>query len=262
MKNESKRHRGLVMIPARRASTRLPNKLLLARTGQPLLAHVVDRALQAVRCSEGLLEEVVVAHDDDELASVARRLGVRAVRTGDHHRCGTTRIAEAVRILGNEALHDLVVNVQGDEPELDPAVIVRVARELVGDPSASMATLAIPMPTAGDHGKSNPNAVKVVLDRRGRALYFSRAPIPFDRAESGGPAWHHHLGIYAYRRTFLLEFADLPMTPLEERESLEQLRALETGHAIKVALVAAEQAGKGIDTQADYEAFVARYRAA
>lgn len=258
------KERGIVAIPARMASTRLPNKLLLARTGTPLLGHVIERALEAASQSNGLLTEVLVAADDERLLAVARERGVRAVRTGDHHRCGTTRIAEAIESAAVGPEVTFVVNVQGDEPELAPRAIVKVARELLSDPGADMATLAIAMPPGTEGQKANPNAVKAIVDGRGRAIYFSRAPIPFDRnpAAPSEALWHHHLGIYAYRRSFLVEFAALPPCPLEEREGLEQLRALDSGRVIKLGTIPADWAGKGIDTPEDYDAFVARQGAA
>jgi 3-deoxy-manno-octulosonate cytidylyltransferase (CMP-KDO synthetase) len=251
---------GIIAIPARLASTRLPNKLLLAQTGRPLLAHVIDRALDAVRASRGLLTQVVVACDHESLISVARQCGVRAVMTGEHHRCGTTRIAEAIEKLTLDRQIDFVVNVQGDEPELAPQAILRVAEVLLNDPAAEMSTLVIAMPPGTEAKKANPNAVKAVIDAQGRALYFSRAPVPYDRNPPTGdePLWHHHLGIYAYRREFLLHFANLPPCPLEEREGLEQLRALNAGKTIQVGVIPEAWAGKGIDTADDYAAFVRR----
>ena len=254
-------HHGVIAIPARLASTRLPSKLLLAETGKPLLAHVIDRGREATQQSQGLLTEVIVACDDEALLDIARRHGARAVMTGNHHRCGTTRIAEAVERLGLDI--DFVVNVQGDEPELAPEAILRVAQILLSDPVADMSTLVIAMPDGTAAQKSNPNAVKAVLAADGRALYFSRAPVPYDRnpPAPGSALWHHHLGIYAYRRDFLAAFAQLPVSPLEEREGLEQLRALEAGRVIKAAAVPAQWAGKGIDTREDYDAFVRRLAA-
>jgi 3-deoxy-manno-octulosonate cytidylyltransferase (CMP-KDO synthetase) len=254
--------RGIVAIPARVGSTRLPNKLLLAETGRPLLAHVIECVKAAVAQSGGMLMETIVAVDDERLRRIADECGVRGVMTSADHRCGTTRIAEAIEKAGYNADLDFVVNVQGDEPELDSRAIVQVADELIRDPAADMSTLVIPMPAGTEASKQNPNAVKAILDDRGRAIYFSRAPIPFDRnpVKAGEALWHHHLGIYAYRRQFLIEFAGLPPCPLEEREALEQLRALHAGKGIKVGCIPQEWAGKGIDTRDDYEAFVQRVR--
>lgn len=268
--------RGVIAIPARLASSRLPNKLLLSETGKPLLAHVIEQARKAVQNSRGLFTEVVVACDHPNLLTVAQQCGVRGVMTSSSHRCGTTRIAEALDLLqgsklgqetvltsGDVRRFDFVVNVQGDEPEISPAAIGTVAETLLEDPTADMATLAIAIPPGDLALKADPNAVKVVFNGNGHAMFFSRSPIPFDRnpPESDEPIAHHHLGIYAYRRRFLAEFARMPASRLETRESLEQLRALEAGRTIRVRVVPAAWAGKGIDTAADYAAFVCRHAA-
>lgn len=252
--------KGIVAIPARLAATRLPNKLLLAETGRPLLAHVVENCLRAVEESEGLLGEVVVAVDDPKLHQIAVEAGAKAVYTGDRHICGTSRIAEAVEKLGLDDSVEIVVNVQGDEPELAPPAIVQVASTLLNSPWADVATLVVAMPPGTEAQKADPSAVKAVLDGRGRALYFTRAAAPYDRnpVAEGAASWHHHLGIYAYRREALEEFARTPPSPLEIQEGLEQLRAMEAGRVIAASTVPAHWAGKGIDTPADYAAFVRR----
>lgn len=252
--------RGVIAIPARMASTRLPNKLLLEETGKPLLAHVIDRALEAQALRPDWFEGVVLAADHPMLLAIGERAGICAVATGDHHRCGTTRIAEAVDAVDRRARFDFVVNVQGDEPELAPEAIVLVAETLLRNSSASMSTLVTPMPVGSESMKANPAAVKAVLDDAGRAIYFSRSAIPFDRSPPNGddPLWHLHLGIYAYRRSFLAEYAAMPASTLELREGLEQLRAIQAGHTIQAARVPWEWAGKGIDTPEDYAAFVRR----
>lgn len=256
------RFQGVIAIPARLASTRLPNKLLLNQTGRPLLAHVVERCLETARQSAGLITRVIVAGDDEQLVRVAESAGATAVMTGAHHECGTSRIAEAVETLGLADGSDFVINVQGDEPELAPQAILQVARTLLDDPRAQMATLVISMPTSASAMKNNPNAVKAVLDGQGRAIYFSRAPVPFDRnpVPPGQAGWHHHLGIYAYRPDFLMEFARMPTSVLERQEGLEQLRAIEAGHHIVASSVPSTWAGKGIDTAEDYADFVIRHR--
>lgn len=258
--NQSINSRGMIVIPARMASTRLPNKLLLNETGQPLLEYVVANALDAASRSSGLLAGVVVACDDERLARVATRAGARAVLTGDHHQCGTTRIAEAMDKLGLSDSLDFVVNVQGDEPELDPRAILTVTQTLLSHDECDMATLVLAMPAGTEAQKANPNAVKAVLDSQGRAIYFSRAPIPFDRqpVAEGQTSWHHHLGIYAYRASFLREFASWPVSSLERQESLEQLRAIEAGRRIAATSIPHAWAGKGIDTPEDYQLFVDR----
>jgi 3-deoxy-manno-octulosonate cytidylyltransferase (CMP-KDO synthetase) len=255
--------KGVIAIPARLGATRLPNKLLLAETGRPLLAHVVENCLKAVRDSKGLLIDVVVGVDDPQLHRVASEAGAKAVYTGNHHQCGTTRIAEAVDKAGLLPKIDFVINVQGDEPELAPAAIHQVAHTLLNNPW-DIATLVIAMPAGTEDQKANPNAVKAVLDGKGRALYFSRAVVPYDRnpVATGATSWCHHLGIYAYRKAALIEFAALIPSPLERQEGLEQLRALEAGRTIGASTVPAHWAGKGIDTPADYAAFVGRRRAA
>jgi 3-deoxy-manno-octulosonate cytidylyltransferase (CMP-KDO synthetase) len=250
----------MIVIPARLASTRLPNKLLLRDSGQPLLQYVVENSLRAVAQWPETWAGVVVACDDEKLVRVANSAGAQAILTGDHHQCGTTRIAEAIERLGLAGSLDFIVNVQGDEPELDPRAIQQVAKTLLAQPDSDMATLVISMPPGTESLKANPNAVKAVLDARGRAIYFSRSPIPYDRqpVPAGESSWHHHLGIYAYRTSFLLEFATWPVSRLERQESLEQLRAIEAGRSIYASAIPSTWAGKGIDTPEDYQAFVQR----
>jgi 3-deoxy-manno-octulosonate cytidylyltransferase (CMP-KDO synthetase) len=236
-----------VLIPARRASTRLPEKLLLADSGQPLLAHACERAALAFGP-----EAVTVCADDAALVAVAERAGVAGRMTRADHQSGTDRIAEVAR--GLDA--SVIVNVQGDEPEIEPAHIRLVAALLERHAWAGMATLATP---AGEAEQRNPNAVKVVLGHGERALMFTRAPAPWDR-DRGGPAaecWRH-LGIYAYRREVLLGYGALPASRLEALEKLEQLRALEAGVGIACAIVA--HPAPGVDTRADYDAFLARWK--
>jgi 3-deoxy-D-manno-octulosonate cytidylyltransferase len=237
-----------VLIPARRASTRLPEKLLLAESGRPLLAHTCAQAAQAFGA-----EAVTVCADDAALIAAARSAGVAARMTRADHRSGTDRIAEVARELDAE----VVVNVQGDEPELDPAHIRLVAELLARRAWAGMATLCV---QGGPAEQANPNNVKVVLGHDARALWFTRAPAPFDRAAgAAAAACLRHIGIYGYRRDVLLGYADLPKSPLEELEMLEQLRALGAGVGIACAEVAAS--APGIDTRADYDAFLSRWRA-
>ncbi len=237
-----------VLIPARRASTRLPEKLLLAETGKPILAHVCERAVQAFGAAA-----VTVCADDQELVRIARAAGVAARMTRLDHESGTDRIAEVAADLKCP----IIVNVQGDEPEIDPTHIRQVAALLEHHHWAGIATLCV---RAGAAEQANPNAVKVVLAHGDRALYFSRSGVPFDRA-AGGPAAHcfRHLGIYAYRRDILLGYRRLPKSHLEHVEKLEQLRALESGIGIACGVV--DHAPLGIDTRSDYDAFVARHKA-
>ena len=241
-----------VVIPARLASTRLPRKLLLAETGKPLLQHTYEAALRATRPTS-----VCVAADHDEIAAAVHAFGGEVRMTSPDCASGTDRVAEVARHL---TAADIIVNVQGDEPELPGTSIDRVIELLEADPTAVMATLATPIRQR--ERLDDPAAVKVVFDGRGRALYFSRSPIPHARQWHDGlltvepPHFFLHIGIYAYRRDFLLRLAELPRTPLEKLESLEQLRVLEHGYSIAVGVVADPTVG--IDTPDDYRAFVER----
>lgn len=244
------------LIPARLHSTRLPRKLLLAETGQPLLQYTWEAA-----CRAQSLSGVIVATDSEEIAAAVRAFGGRCEMTGEHP-SGTDRIAEAARRACPDA--DILVNVQGDEPEIDPAQIDRLVATLAAHPSAEMATLAAPIRRRED--RDAPSCVKVVCAADGRALYFSRAAIPFVR--DGQPdallttdsPWRLHIGLYAYRRDFLFRLTQLPPSLLEQLEKLEQLRALEAGATIQVAQV--EHRAIGIDTPEDYARFVERQRRA
>jgi 3-deoxy-manno-octulosonate cytidylyltransferase (CMP-KDO synthetase) len=238
----------VVIIPARYTSTRLPGKPLLAETGKPLIQHVVESIRSAKR-----IERIVVATDDRRIVAAVEAFGGQAVMTRPDHPCGTDRINEAAAKL-ELAEADIVINVQGDEPDMNPACVDALVALLEGS-DAPMATLATALPA---EAVEDPHKVKVVLDSRGRALYFSRSRIPYDRDHSGAIRYLLHLGIYAYRVEFLKKFASLPPTPAEKAEKLEQLRALEHGYAIAVAVV--DYRGIGIDTPADYAAFVARMR--
>ena len=263
----------VVVIPARRASQRLPNKLLLAETGKPLLAHTVERVLRAQTLAPDAIARVLVAVDDAALADAAKAAGAEVVMTSPDCASGTDRVAQAVA----DDTCEVVVNVQGDEAEIAPETVIAAARLLDADadendtPSALTGTLATPplmgtlaTPLTDPAQLADPSIVKVVRNAAGDALYFSRAPIPFHRGANSGPrALHqralHHLGIYAYRRAFLLMYKSLPASRLEAAERLEQLRALEAGYAIRVGLV--DEAAPGIDTPEDYAAFVERWKA-
>jgi 3-deoxy-manno-octulosonate cytidylyltransferase (CMP-KDO synthetase) len=236
-----------VVIPARFASTRLPGKPLLRETGKYLVQHVYERAA-AARCAA----DVVVATDDPRILDAVRSFGGRAVMTRADHPSGTDRIAEVAADLPA----DVVLNVQGDEPRVEPAALDLLAG-LMADPAADMATLAAPLRDRDAY--LSPNVVKVVCDDAGRALYFSRSPIPTvrdgDPDFSARPArFLQHLGVYAYRRDFLLSLADTPPHPLELTEKLEQLRVLGAGGTIRVGVVG--EAHRGVDTPADYADFV------
>jgi 3-deoxy-manno-octulosonate cytidylyltransferase (CMP-KDO synthetase) len=240
-----------VVIPARYGSTRLPGKALLNIGGKPMIQWVYERA-RASRAAE-----VLIATDDLLIVSAAHSFGGETVMTAHTHESGTDRIAEVARIRG-WAESDIVVNVQGDEPVIPPALIDQVASLLESHPSAQIATLATPITSLGEF--MDPNAVKVVTDIAGRALYFSRAPIPW--ARDGAPAGlgsqtshagaRRHVGIYGYRVSGLLRMASLKRTALEQHEKLEQLRALENGLEIRVA-DSVEQPGPDVNTAADLE---------
>ncbi|MDR9405983.1 MAG: 3-deoxy-manno-octulosonate cytidylyltransferase [Spiribacter sp.] len=237
-----------VMIPARFAASRLPGKPLRELAGRPIITHVCERA------HESGAERVIVATDDPRIADAVGHQAVEVFMTHTDHRSGTDRLAEVVT---TEQLADdqIIVNLQGDEPLMPPRLLEQVARSLGQAPRAAMATLATPIGDSAEH--TNPNVVKVVSDHHGRALYFSRAPIPHERAaladQPHGPQAMRHLGIYAYRVSFLRRYASLPASPLEALEQLEQLRALQAGEWIQVTQ-ADQLPGPGIDTEADLQA--------
>jgi 3-deoxy-manno-octulosonate cytidylyltransferase (CMP-KDO synthetase) len=238
----------LAVIPARYASTRFPGKPLADKTGKPLIRHVVERVREAKNVSR-----IIVATDDTRIAQAVEAFGGEVTMTGDHPN-GTSRIAEVVKGIP-QAESEIVVNVQGDEPEIEPGLIDLLIDGLLADKTAPMATLASPFAPGED--PTNPNIVKMVVDQKGRAMYFSRSLIPFDRDKSGIKPLKHP-GLYAYRREFLLKYVTLEPTPLEQAEQLEQLRALE--HGYKIAVVKAVVRHHGIDTPEQYEAFVKRVR--
>jgi 3-deoxy-manno-octulosonate cytidylyltransferase (CMP-KDO synthetase) len=247
-----------VVIPARYASSRLPGKALLSIGGKPMIQWVYERA----RASQA--QEVLIATDDLLIVSAAHSFGAETVMTAATHESGTDRIAEVARLQG-WADSDIVVNVQGDEPVIPPALIDQVASLLQSNPSAQIATLATPITSLSEF--MDPNAVKVVTDGEGRALYFSRAPIPWERdgASSGIASQtsfagaRRHVGIYGYRVSGLLRLASLERTALEQHEKLEQLRALENGLEIRVA-DSVEQPGPDVNTAADFERVTALLR--
>jgi 3-deoxy-manno-octulosonate cytidylyltransferase (CMP-KDO synthetase) len=251
-----------IVIPARLNSTRLPRKMLLRETGKSLLQHTFEAARRA-RKPQG----VCIATDHEEIAAEVRAFGGDVVMTSPACASGTDRIAEVARGMPNV---DLFVNVQGDEPEMSSVSIDRVIELLEEQAEVSMSTVAAPL--RRKELLADPACVKAVFaakpDASGRlsgpALYFSRSPIPHAREwddqllDSNPPNFFQHLGLYAYRRDFLDKITKLPRSPLEKLESLEQLRVLEAGHAIWIGLV--EEASSGIDTPADYAAFVRRMR--
>ena len=236
------------VIPARYASTRLPGKVLLDRTGKPLIQHVFENVRRARQ-----VDRVIVATDDERIVEAVQRFGGEAVMTRSDHPNGTSRIAEVTGRIESA----LIVNVQADEPEIEPELIDLAIQTLKDSSSCVVSTLGSPF--ASDEDPSDPNIVKVVMGPDGRALYFSRAVIPNDR---GGQVAQplKHVGLYVYRRDFLMKYVTLPATPLEQAESLEQLRVLEHGYDIAVAI--AKVSTHGIDTPEQYEAFVQRYTSA
>ncbi len=241
-----------ILIPARYASSRLPGKPLLRQTGKYLVQHVYERACQSQRATD-----ILVATDDPRIVAAVESFGGNVVQTRRDHPSGTDRVAEVAKQINA----DLILNLQGDEPLIDPNHLDLLFDLLLRHPAADMATLATPIHSVEQW--QNPNCVKVVCDAAGRALYFSRSPIPYVR--DGAPDFSLrparfllHVGLYAYRRAFLLRLAALPPEPLEQLEKLEQLRALAQGHSIQVGVV--EQSGFGVDTYDDYQRFVAAYR--
>jgi 3-deoxy-manno-octulosonate cytidylyltransferase (CMP-KDO synthetase) len=244
--------RSAIVIPARYASVRLPGKPLLRSTGKYLVQHVYERACLARR-----FDSVVIATDDSRVAAAVHGFGGKCVMTRSDHASGTDRVAEVASTLDA----DIVVNLQGDEPETDPAALDVLPDLLAKDTEAVMATIAAPI--MSEEVYRDPNCVKLVRDACGRALYFSRSPIPFVR--DGRPDFMakpvrflQHIGVYAYRQDFLLQLAKHAPAALEQDEKLEQLRVLTLGRPIQVGVVA--HASRGVDTLKDYEQFVKRYR--
>jgi len=240
----------VAVIPARYSSTRFAGKVLAKDTGKFLIQHTYERA-----CLAKLPQKVIIAADDQKVAAAARTFGAECVLTSPEHQSGTDRIAEAVRDMDVE----IVVNLQADEPEIDPANIDHLARLLVENPDYPMATLASAFANAKQ--VADPNIVKVIVDRKGGAIYFSRSPIPYDREKAGVGdirQYLRHIGIYAYRKKFLLEITALPQSPLEKIEKLEQLRVIENGYGILVGKV--KHTCDGIDTPEQYAEFVKRYK--
>lgn len=230
------------IIPARYNSTRFAGKPLVDIAGKPMIQHVYERAVQAA-----VLDDVLVATDDERIYTRVEEFGGKAVMTSPDHATGTDRLAEAAAGLDS----DLIVNIQGDEPLLAPESIEQAVLPLLKDTSVVMGTLKCRIDDTREI--SDPNVVKVVTDQNGYALYFSRSPIPYPR--EGEPVYYKHIGLYVYRKDFLLRFASLPPTPLEQLEKLEQLRALENGYRIKV--VETDHPAIGVDTPADLEKVLA-----
>jgi 3-deoxy-manno-octulosonate cytidylyltransferase (CMP-KDO synthetase) len=244
----------IIVIPARLKSTRLPRKLLLSETGKTLIQHTYESAGRA-----GKPRGMCVACDDREIFDAVVSFGGRVVMTDPNAASGTDRVAEVARELSEV---DIVVNVQGDEPEISGESIDLAIGLLEADPDAVMSTLATPIRTRRQF--EDPACVKVVFDSRGRAIYFSRSPIPFPRnwdealLSAEPPHFYQHVGLYAYRRDFLLQIAELPQPAIERIECLEQLRVVHAGYSILVGVV--DEPTFGIDTPTDYQAFVEKWR--
>ncbi|MBN1436212.1 MAG: 3-deoxy-manno-octulosonate cytidylyltransferase [Sedimentisphaerales bacterium] len=239
----------IAVIPARYESSRFPGKVLAKQTGKYLIQHVYERV-----CEAALVDNVLIATDAQVVAQACDEFGGQCCITRKDHNSGTDRVAEAVSSLDA----DIIINVQGDEPEILPDNIDTLVRLLQNDNACDMATLCAPFDTAREI--QNPNVVKVVTDKQGHALYFSRSPIPYQRDADQGlnlKLCRKHLGIYAYRKNVLLKLSAMPATPLELSEKLEQLRALENG--LKIAVANVKHTAVGIDTPQQYQDFVQRY---
>lgn len=228
-----------VIIPARWASTRFPGKPLVPLRGKPLVQHVWERAGRAKRVGR-----IIIATDDMRIAEAAFDFGAEVALTSPKHPTGTDRLAEVAKKLKSASI---ILNVQGDEPDIAPSTIDRLAEALQDDPKLGMVTAANPLTDPAD--VQDPNVVKVVTDLAGRALYFSRSVIPHDRDGRGGVRYLRHQGIYGYRRKVLLGFVKWKPTPLEQAEKLEQLRALE--HGIAIGVIVVRRGSVGVDVPAD-----------
>ena len=239
----------ICVIPARYGSKRFPGKPLASETGKPLIQHVYEAAARSHR-----VDAVLVATDDERIRKAVAAFGGKVVMTRPEHPCGTNRVAEAAAAFPKA---DIVINLQGDEPELDPHLLDMVIEAMARDPAIEAATVAGPL-APGE--VNDPNSVKVAMAAGGDALYFSRAAIPYARdgeADRHAP-WLKHFGIYAYRAKALRDYAAMAPTPLERTEKLEQLRWLEHGRRMRVLVT--DRRPAGVDTPEDYAAFVARHR--
>ncbi|MEK6693460.1 MAG: 3-deoxy-manno-octulosonate cytidylyltransferase [Nitrospirota bacterium] len=239
----------VAIIPARYNSTRLPGKPLLDILGKPMIQHVWERARKA-----GKIERVIVATDDEGVYNAVTAFGGEAAMTSKNHLSGTDRVAEVISGFTFET--EIIVNVQGDEPMIDPDMIDQVVKLLQNDSRASIGTLC--RKTEDNKEIMDPNIVKVVFDKEGFALYFSRSPIPYNRDGHGSVSYYKHLGIYSYRRDALLRLSSMNPTPLEKTEKLEQLRALENGFRIKVSETDTDTIG--VDTIEDLEKVIRKIK--
>jgi 3-deoxy-manno-octulosonate cytidylyltransferase (CMP-KDO synthetase) len=235
-------HRILGVIPARYASSRFPGKALVSIAGKTMLQHVWERASEA-----RYLTNIVIATDDDRIRETGRNFGARVIMTRDDHISGTDRVAEVA------SAHDAnwIVNIQGDEPTLDPSAIDAAILGMLDQEEAHLAPMVtLKTPILQSEIARDPNVVKVVTDNHGNAIYFSRSPIPYVRQSGDSTPYFKHIGLYIYERNFLLSYSDLPVGPLEKAERLEQLRALENGFRIRVVETAYDSVG--VDTPEDW----------
>lgn len=232
----------IAIIPARYASTRFPGKLLAEFLGKTIIQHVYQRAEQSE-----LLADLMVATDDERILNTVKEFGGNAVMTSSEHKSGTDRIAEVARKIDA----DIVVNIQGDEPLIEPTAIDAAIQPLLEDETIAMGTLASQI--SNDTELANPNVVKLVLDKNDFALYFSRSPIPFarDGLDLRNQVYYKHIGLYVYRTNFLIKFSEMEQSYLEKLEKLEQLRSLENGYRIKV--IKTQYKSIGVDTPEDLE---------
>jgi len=226
------------VIPARWASTRFEGKVLADINGKPMIQHVWERAKES-EC----LDDLIIAYDDERIAKVAEQFKAKAVLTSVDHTSGTDRIIEVIEPLDG----DIIVNIQGDEPLICSTIIDSLVKILIDDPSCSMGTVIKVIEKKGE--LKDPNVVKVAIDGEMNALYFSRSPIPYNRAKNGETIYYKHLGIYAYQKEFLLSYKNMPKSNLEIAEQLEQLRALEYGYKIKTVITDIDTVG--VDTPED-----------
>lgn len=230
----------LCVIPARYASTRLPGKPLADICGKPMIVRVYERVKETKN-----IGDIIVATDDERIKEVVEASGGKAYLTAKNHPTGTDRIAEVVQNYQNA---DIILNVQGDEPLIEPSVLDKLLDVFQRKNPPPMATVKVPMTSINEI--NNPSNVKVITDRQENAIYFSRSPLPYFRSENKIPVYKH-IGIYAYKRDFLLKFAHLPQTPLEKAEMLEQLRALE--HGYRIFVIESKKNFIGVDTKEDLE---------
>jgi 3-deoxy-manno-octulosonate cytidylyltransferase (CMP-KDO synthetase) len=249
----SQRLTATVVIPARFGSTSFPDKILASRTGRPLVQHVVESVREC-----RFVSDIIVATDDQRIIDALKPFGTRCVVTDPNHPSGTDRVSEAVSKTHDTS--EIIVNVQGDEPEIEPQTIDTLIRLLADESTGGYEMWTAATPLQPPANPQDPNLVKVVLSRTSRAMYFSRAPIPYhrDQTKEAPPTYYLHVGVYAYLRTTLLRLSSWKPTPCEIAEKLEQLRALE--HDVPIGVTVIDRATHGIDTPEQYDEFVQRFQ--